>query len=124
MNDRFPGLPDYVGPTSGWFHAVHHSRNIIEWSDGINERVEYIRANKPPNEINIRLANLMYVGDWGGIDDYKAKRKALCDDYWAKFKALDDDHRAKRKALCDDYEVKLKPLDDDHRANPNHLYHP
>ena len=96
MNELFPGRPDYTGPTSGVFFAVHHSV-LAEPSDNIMERVEYITSNKPKKEIAIRLHNLMYLGQVG--EDYEAKRAPLDADYQAKHASLDADYEAKRAPL-------------------------
>ena len=29
-NLLFPGLPDYQGPTSGWFSLLHHVADLVE----------------------------------------------------------------------------------------------
>ena len=74
MNDKFPGLPDYTGPVSGMFFAVHHSV-MCEHSDNILKRVRYIRSDKPIREQSVRLANLMYLGVVG--ETYQAKLAPL-----------------------------------------------
>jgi hypothetical protein len=44
----------------GWFWHVHHD-TLIEWSEDIDERIEYIKNHKPPNEIPLRLKLLKPV---------------------------------------------------------------
>jgi hypothetical protein len=44
----------------GWFWHVHHD-TLIEWSDDIDERIEYIKIGKPANEIPLRLKLLKLV---------------------------------------------------------------
>lgn len=39
---------------SGMFWHIHHNV-LVEWSDNIDERIYYIKKNKPANEIEIRL---------------------------------------------------------------------
>ena len=53
-NTLYPGRPHYVGPTTGLFFLIHHDQ-LLEYSSGVAERVEYIKSNKPENEIDIRL---------------------------------------------------------------------
>src|SRR5437899_3360443 len=60
-NERFPGLPDYSGPTKGWFTLLHHQGPHFEYSDDVTERIDYINANKPGNEIAIRLRHIVFV---------------------------------------------------------------
>ena len=60
MNLAKPGLPDYTGPSQGWFAYIHHDRQL-EWSDNILERVAYIVAKKPAHEQAIRMACLTHI---------------------------------------------------------------
>ena len=127
-NLLFPGRPNYTGPMAGVFGLLHHEV-LVESSYNVAERVVYIKANKPTNEIAIRLHNMIYLGDCeaavklDALDaDRKAKRAALRADYEAKLDALDADYTAKhapldanywakRAALWDDYETKRVSLD-------------
>ena len=59
-NTHFPGLPDYIGPTSGVFGCVHHD-TLYEWSSDIMERVEYTKLFKPQSEQETRLRCLVYL---------------------------------------------------------------
>ena len=111
MNDRFPGLPDYAGPNEGEFHAIHHADQIIEYSNNIRERVDFIKNNKPPAERPPRLANLMYVGDWVGLADYRAQRATLLADYQAQIKPLYADYEAKCATLLAGYRAQCATLD-------------
>ena len=58
MNDRFPGLPDYTGPTAGMFFGVHHDF-LFEYSHDINERLEHIDEQKPECERATRRRHIM-----------------------------------------------------------------
>ena len=51
--------------TSGYFTHIHHSSDspIIEWSYDIEKRLTFIRANKPTDEIELRLACIIRVSD-------------------------------------------------------------
>ena len=121
-NTDRPGLPNYTGPTKGYFTCVHHEV-LFEYSHDINERLAYVDSEKPKHEVATRRHNMLYlpfVEAW--IADYRAKRAALDDDYEAKRFALDDDYRAKRAPLDDDYEAKRAPLDADYRAKRAALY--
>ena len=46
--------------TKGFFWHVHHDA-LLEWSDNSNERIEYIKANKPKREQKLRLRLLKPV---------------------------------------------------------------
>ena len=130
-NTLFPGHRngrgefDYRGPTSGWFSLLHHADNLVEWSDNVMERIQYIISDKPASEQAIRLRHIVFLGD-RGIDywaklaaldaDFRAKRAPLYADYWAKCAPLYADYRAKLAALDADHRAKLDALDADHRA--------
>ena len=132
-NILFPGRPNYTGPTTGVFGLLHHDI-LVESSHDVAERVAYVKANKPANEIATRLHNLIYLGDceaavkrillWDDYEakraplraDYEAKRDALLTDYEAKHAALDADYEAKHDALRADYWTKLDALDADYEA--------
>ena len=45
---------------AGYFWHVHHEI-LVEYSEDIDERIEYIKNNKPLKEINIRLKLLRKV---------------------------------------------------------------
>jgi hypothetical protein len=45
---------------SGFFWHVHHD-TLLEWSDDINKRIEFIKTKKPANEIETRLKLLQRV---------------------------------------------------------------
>ena len=60
INTLYPGRPNYTGPTSGVFTFVHHQQ-LVEWSDNINERIAYIRSDKPKHEVESRLYHLLYL---------------------------------------------------------------
>ena len=154
-NTLFPGHRngrgefDYRGPTSGWFSLLHHADNLVDWSDNVMERIQYIISDKPASEQAIRLRHIVFLGD-RGIDywaklaaldanyaakyaplyaDYRAKCAPLDADYRAKLAALDAervplyaDYVAKRDPLYADYAAKCAPLDADHRAKLDALY--
>ena len=105
-NTLFPGRPNYTGPTTGMFGLLHH--NILcESSHDVNERLAYVRANKPSREVAIRLHNMIYLGGC----EAAAKRNALYADYAAKRNALYADYEAKRDPLYADYAAKRDALD-------------
>jgi len=60
-NTLFPGRPNYTGPTIGWFALLHHD-TLFEQSHNVNERTDYVRRNKPKNEVALRLHNMVYIG--------------------------------------------------------------
>ena len=83
-NKLFPGRPNYTGPTTGWFGLLHHDL-LFEESHDVNERIAYVRHEKPAREIDIRLRNMIYLG--------------ALSECWAKRDALDAYYRAKRAPL-------------------------
>ena len=93
-NTLFPGRPDYIGPTSGWFGLLHH-QILFEKSHSVMERVEYVKARKPALEIATRLHNMIYLGGC----EATAKLAPLDADYDAKLATLYADYKAKRDAL-------------------------
>ena len=116
-NTLFPGRPDYVGPTKGWFGLLHHDR-LYEESHDVMERVAYVRANKPPTEVAVRLHNMIYLGDCPAVD----KREALDAEYLAKMEALDAEYPAKLDALSAEYRAKMEALYAEYRAKREALY--
>src|SRR3990167_10564902 len=81
MNELFPGRPDYVGPTKGYFALLHHDL-LFEKSHDVMERVAYVKREKPSYEIPTRLHNMIYL---------PFMTDALYADYMAKNAALDAD---------------------------------
>ena len=53
MNLTHPLLPDYTGPTEGWFTFLHH-KQPVEYSANVIERRDYVLAHKPSSEQRIR----------------------------------------------------------------------
>ena len=84
-NTLFPGRPDYVGPTAGWFALLHHD-TLFERSHNVNERIAYVRRNKSENEVALRLHNMVYLG---AVADICVARAAIDADYGAKRAAID-----------------------------------
>lgn len=65
-NTLFPGRENYTGPNTGWFAMLHHTQlfeNTDGFTDGVKERIEYVREHKPRHEVKVRLDNMMYIGD-------------------------------------------------------------
>ena len=105
-NTLFPGRFNYTGPTKGWFGFLHHEQ-LCEESHDVNERIDYVKKNKPKNEVAVRLHNMIYLGDC----EATAKRAPLYADYKAKCAPLDADYKAKCAPLYADYEAKRATLD-------------
>ena len=57
--------------TKGWFWHVHHAI-LLEWSDDITERIEFIQKYKLAHEIPQRLKLLKPVVDVKRIEKQKA----------------------------------------------------
>ena len=105
-NTLFPGRDNYTGPTKGWFAFLHHEQ-LCEESHDVNERLDYVKREKPKNEVVIRLHNMIYLGGCEVI----IKRALLDADHKAKSALLDADYEVKRALLCADYAAKRAPLD-------------
>ena len=127
-NTLFPGRYNYTGPTKGWFAFLHHEQ-LCEESHDVNERLDYVKREKPKNEVAIRLHNMIYLGGCEAIAkraaldaDYEAKCVALYADYEAKFAPLAADYEAKRALLYADYEAKRALLYADYKAKRVALY--
>ncbi len=60
-NVLYPGLPDYTGEIKGWYTVLHHSEKIIEWSENVMERIDYIVKEKSHNEVETRLRQIVYL---------------------------------------------------------------
>ena len=117
MNDLFPGRPDYVGPTKGYFAFLNH-KQLFESSHDVMERVAYVKREKPGHEIQTRLHNMIYLPFMTDelYADYEAKRASLDVDYEAKLTLLYADYEAKLAPLYADYEAKLASLRADYEA--------
>lgn len=85
-NTLFPGRHNYSGPTQGWFGFLHHAQ-LCEKSHDVNERIAYVKREKPKNEVATRLHNMIYLGGCEAV----AKLAPLDADYEAKRDALDAD---------------------------------
>jgi hypothetical protein len=121
-NTLFPGRDNYTGPTKGWFAFLHHEQ-LCEESHDVNERLDYVKREKPKNEVVIRLHNMIYLGGCEVIvkhalldADHKAKCALLGADFEAKRAPLDADFEAKHALLDADFEAKRAPLDAGYRA--------
>src|SRR3989304_1531707 len=81
---------------------IHHKDFLLEWSDDIQERIDFIQAEKPKHEVEIRLRLLKpvqgalppklvkaaYDKDWDAFSkDWDAYRKAY-DKYLPQIEAL------------------------------------
>ena len=114
----------FVGVKAGDpVRCCHHERLVEILDDNPEARISYILAKKSHGEQARRFHEMRPIPK-DIYDDYRAKRKLLDDDYWAKCKPLYDDYRAKRKPLDDDYWAKRKPLDDDYEAKRKPLDKP
>ncbi len=61
-NLLYPLKPNYKGKTKGWFAWLHHD-TILEYSENVLERTEYVFACKPKNEIKERTEHMIYIPD-------------------------------------------------------------
>ena len=97
-NTLFPGRPNYTGPTKGWFGFLHHEQ-LCEQSHDVNERIHYVKREKPKNEVAIRLHNMIYLGGC----EATTKRDALYADYKIKRVMMDGAYMVDRDALYATY---------------------
>ena len=105
-NTLFPGRYNYTGPTKGWFGFLHHDQ-LCEESHDVNKRIDYVKREKPKNEVAIRLHNMIYLGGCEAT---------------AKLAPLDAAYEANLAALYAAYKAKRAPLDADYEANLAALY--
>jgi hypothetical protein len=81
-NLLFPGRLNYKGPTEGYFGLLHHD-TLFEYSANVLERVEYVKEEKPADEVLIRLHNMIYLpfinGTWW--ENYKNRNKQFTEKY-------------------------------------------
>lgn len=77
-NVLFPGRPAYKGPQKGTFAMLHH-RELFEEAafGGVNERVQYVKRDKPGNEVPVRLHNMLYIGGCPQIKALNMLQKAI-----------------------------------------------
>ena len=97
--------------TKGFFWHVHHNE-LVEWSDNIQERIDYINKDKPKQEIALRLKLLQPVNgklpdeyvkaDEARVKAYEARDKA--DEAWEARVKADEAYEARDKA----YEARVK----------------
>ena len=91
--------------TKGFFWHVHHNE-LVEWSDNIQERIDYINKDKPKQEIALRLKLLQPVNgklpdeyvkaDEARVKAYEARDKA--DEAWEARVKADEAYEARDKA--------------------------
>jgi hypothetical protein len=90
------GVKNMTSQKSGMFWHIHHDR-LVEWSDNIDERIDYIKKEKPSNEVEIHLRLMKRVN--GKLPDefvnaVKARNKAIK----ARDKAWNKAIKARNKA--------------------------
>ena len=59
-NLLYPGLPNYVGPKSGYFTLLHHEGPLMEWSHNVMDRIDFIKREKSSIEVPIRLRHIVH----------------------------------------------------------------
>ena len=111
-------------PKSGWYWFLHHDEKL-EYTHDIDERWDFVCANKPYEELSVRLVAMRpVVGMFpqeltAALDKYKAagdKYEAALDKYFAardKYKAAEDKYntaRDKYKAARAKYQPEIDTL--------------
>lgn len=114
-NTLFPGLPDYIGPLSGFFSLLHRKGPVVEWSDNVMKRINHIRRHKPASEIQIRLSHIVYLDPRMVFD--AEQWKELNAAYVKLCKAVGDARGAKRKVENNGVVVYLRQIIPDFRWN-------
>ena len=80
---------------NGWYWHVHHDRIVEQLTAPVQERIDYIKKNKPKDEIETRLRLLKPVKDQNAV---VAARKAYHEAVAAARKAYDEAMAPARKA--------------------------
>lgn len=85
-------------PQSGWFTLLHHNGSLVEYSDNLAERVQFIMKRKPARERLTRLRNIYRLSD-EEVEEYLEIRQTA----WAEYKrveqlALEEYRRAEDRA--------------------------
>ena len=84
-------------PRSGFFRFLHHDKPI-EYSADVDERIAYIRAEKPPAERAGRLAAILRIPD-ALIPVPVVEAQRASDEAWQAWRAFDEEaHRAYEEA--------------------------
>mgnify|MGYP001619837888 CR=1 FL=1 len=71
--------------TSGHFTHIHHGKPLIEWSDNIKERHDYVRKIKPKRERALRMALMIRVPD-GLIPNAYNEARLVYEEVWRAYK--------------------------------------
>jgi hypothetical protein len=77
----------------GFFWHIHH-KTLLEWSDDIDERIDYIKSDKPEEEVETRLRLMKPVQ--GELPKEVFESGKAYDEAW---KALDEARKAWEEAL-------------------------
>lgn len=83
---------------SGFYWHVHHDK-LMEWCFDYKRRVEYIKSNKPDNEINIRLRLLQPVKDIGILEELEIEIQLAINA--ARNREISEDNLNKRREGLD-----------------------
>jgi hypothetical protein len=117
---------------SGFFWHVHHDV-LVEWSDNINERIEYIKNVKPKNEVKTRLKLLQpvkgelpeeVIGAWNAFEKAKNtfnKAKDAYEKVWDTFNKTKDAYEKVWNAYDEAFEARYKTWDAYDEAIVDHL---
>src|SRR3990167_5699638 len=84
------------------FWHIHHEV-LLEWSDDIQERIDFIQAEKPKHEVEIRLRLLKPVQ--GALPPKLDKAKAAYDKAWDAFGKDWDAYVKARAAFGKDWDA-------------------
>jgi len=129
-NKLFPGRPNYTGPTAGLFAFLHHC-TLYEYSDNVIERINYVKSQKPKDEIELRLHHMLYLDSSDTLigkaysfeERYRQKRVQLDNEYEHECARLDSDFQFRgynydywrqRNTLNAVYRQRVNKLDDDY----------
>ena len=83
------------GAPATWAHGVHHAIAFEPLTEGIEERIRYIRVSKPLQEQAVRFANLRPI-DVAVVPRAKAAARDKADAAWTKAEAALEKYIAAR----------------------------
>ena len=117
-NLLYPGLPNYVGPKSGYFTLLHHEGPLMEWSHNVMDRIDFIKREKSSIEVPIRLRHIVHYAielTPGSVQKAEAERQKA---YTERLKAEAEWQKAEAewlKAEADKLLVYFRKQVPDHR---------
>lgn len=69
-----------AGPHQGWFTLLHHNGPILEWSDNVMQRVNFVMIFKPLNELYNRLRHIHHI-EQSEVDEFWGTPETILEKY-------------------------------------------